>query len=50
MQLTGSGPSDFILKSKNQAFIEVKNEKEDDHTDKNEKINIKTDRITIKIY
>lgn len=31
-------------------FIEVKNEKEDDHTDKNEKINIKTDRITIKIY
>lgn len=31
-------------------FIEVKNIKEDDNTDKNEKINIKTDKITIKIY
>jgi len=31
-------------------FIEVKNIKEDDTNDKNEKISIKTDRITIKIY
>uniref|UniRef100_A0A6C0IJL8 AAA+ ATPase domain-containing protein n=1 Tax=viral metagenome TaxID=1070528 RepID=A0A6C0IJL8_9ZZZZ len=31
-------------------FIEVKNIKEDDTNDKHEKISIKTDRITIKIY
>ena len=31
-------------------FIEIRNEKEDDSNDKNEKISIKTDRITIKIY
>ena len=30
--------------------IEIRNEKEDDNNDKNEKISIKTDRITIKIY
>ena len=31
-------------------FIEIRNEKEDDSNDKNEKISIKTDRITINIY
>ena len=31
-------------------FIEIRNEKEDDSNDKNEKISIKTDKITIKIY
>jgi DNA replication protein DnaC len=31
-------------------FIEIRNEKEDDSNDKNEKVSIKTDRITIKIY
>jgi chaperone BCS1 len=40
-------PKFFIDKD---IFIEVKNIKEDDTNDKNEKISIKTDRITIKIY
>jgi chaperone BCS1 len=31
-------------------FIEIKNEKEEASSDKNDKINIHTDRITIKIY